>query len=266
MRNKNLEGLYLLQENVSPIEQEIKILEDVKTGSGRGGVRFEAILQEADVENSNRRIYKKQALSEGIDLVTNRIKGGTYFCEMDHPITSDTKRFMTVLLKEASHRVLGLKWEGNLLKAECQTLSTTYGKDLQGMIKDDGIPVGFSLRAIGKTRPSQLREDITEVVGNMRLVCWDAVSNPSHTNALTQRLLEDSDVKAMLMSESQQLSMLSESMGMSLEEFNADDANTVHYDQLKNMVVLSSRDINIRGFLEDHIRYEFKSSFAKLLK
>lgn len=260
-------GLYMIQEMVSPKENKLELLSESKGSDGkRGGVKFKAILQEAEVENSNRRIYKKNALEEGCNGISDRINKGIFFCEMDHPNTSDPKRFMTVLLKETSHRVLDLKWKGNLLEATCQTTSNSIGKDLRGLIEEDGIALGFSLRAVGKTKPSTARRDLTEVVGNMKLVSWDAVSNPSHTNALTQQLLESSDLMNMLKSESEQVSMLSEAMGMDLELFSEDASNRMDYDHVRNMVILSTKDMNIRGYLEEHIKHEFRASFRSLIE
>lgn len=258
-------GLYMLQETVSPPEQKIEILSEGIGATRTGGVKFKAILQEAEAENINRRVYKKEALVDGLKRVDDRIRKGIYFCEMDHPITDKPQRFMTVHLKEASHRILSYEWKGNILEAVCQTTSNSIGRDLGAFILEDGIPVGFSLRATGKTAPSKTNRNITEVVGGMNMVCYDAVANPSHSNALTQKLLESADISNMLKSSSEQISMLAESMGSDIELFTENSDHNIQYDVTRNMVILSTNSMSMRAILEEHIRHEFRASFTNLL-
>jgi len=264
------ENLVMIQETVSPPDSEIKILTEANSSANvqrSGGLKFKAILQEADVPNQNKRIYHKKALQEGIELATPKINKGIYFCEMDHPRTEDPGRFMSVLLKETSHRVLSLEWNGNILEAVCQTTSNDHGKNLRALIEEDKINVGFSLRAVGKTKANP-QLGLTEVVGNMRLVCWDSVADPSHANALTQHILESTDIKNMLVSESKKVQMLSESLGYEspLELVTEENSGKLKYDHKSNMVIMCHNGACMKTFLEDYLHDEFKRSFANLLK
>ena len=265
MSNKNEEFLVMFQEVTSPENAHLEILEESTGDKKRGGTKFKAILQEAEVGNQNKRLYKREALQEGIKLIAPRLHNGTYFGEMDHPNTTDPNRFVSVLYKNVSHRSLDLSWNGNLLESTCQTTSNSTGKDLEALIVEDRIPVGFSLRAMGKTRPDPVR-GLTEVTGNMRLVCWDAVTNPSHSNALTQHILESADVSAMLLDNSERVKLLSESYEMDLVEMNLDDTKRIKYDPADNAVIICSGNSCMKSFLESHVRNEFRAAFANIAK
>lgn len=256
---------YLLEELTSPADNQLTILEEsVDSKRNKGGVKFRAILQEADTGNQNGRSYRKSALLEGIDRIMPRIKQGGYFCEMDHPQTKDVSRFTATLLKNSGHRILDLNWDGNLLIGECQTLSNRVGKDLRSLLVEDDIKIGFSLRALGKTVVN-VKQHLTEVVSNMRMISYDSVSNPSHANALTQELLSEADLSAMLISNSERLAILSESAGLDLQELAQSDYGSINYDNSNNMVQICFDNTSVRAFLESHIHDEFNNSFQSLL-
>lgn len=266
---KQDEMLVFIQEVTNDGQQYgIEILEEntkTSTGGKKGGVRFKAVLQEVNHKNQNGRIYRKSALSEGLQNINDRIKKGIFFCEMDHPTDSSNNplRFSTVLLKNSSHRILDYRWNGDLLEATCQTTSNSVGKDLKALIAEDGIPVGFSLRGAGRTKVNKSL-GLTEVVDNMKLFSWDAVSNPSHKVALTQRLIESEDLSLMLMDSSERVKMLSESVGLDLVELKEDNGS-MKYDIKNNMVVICKDTTCLKATLEETVRMEYMNAFKNLL-
>jgi hypothetical protein len=269
------EILYFIEEQCSPVEQRIEILSESTDNNGKNkSFKFKAYLQEADVVNQNRRIYRKEALNAGVESIRERMKKGIFFCEMDHPITNDPRRFTTVLLKNASHRVLDIGWKNNLLEGICATTSNSVGKDLRALIEQDGIPVGFSVRAVGKTRkdPSM---GITEVASNMRVFSWDAVSNPSHKTALTQEILNENTVNENnapgineLLVTSEVVNCLTESvLGMEHDVLvDPNDILKVAFNPLTEMVILNNDITTIQALLEDSIVNEIKHSFKSLIE
>ena len=270
-RRKNVEQSTMnvfIKETVSPVDAEIKLIsESVNSNGKKGGVKFKAILQEAEAPNQNRRIYRQNALTEGLkNMIDFKIKRGICFNEMDHPTTNNPSRFMSVKLKNASHRILSYEWKGNLLEATCQTTSNRIGKDLRALLEEDGINVGFSLRATGKTRINE-QTGLTEVHSNLRPVCWDSVSDPSHANALTQQLIESADLSRMLLSESTRMQMLTEAYSGEDFELFTENSNLgrIKYDHESNIVMLINGDQYMSTLLEDYIRDEFRMSFNRLL-
>ena len=96
----------------------------IREAKGRPGVfEVEGIMQRALAENQNGRIYKKDLLArEAKKYVSEFVKKGNAFGELDHPETP------VVSLKNASHVVKDLWWDGNDLMGRVELLNTPAGK------------------------------------------------------------------------------------------------------------------------------------------
>jgi hypothetical protein len=94
-------------------------------------------------------------------------------------------RQTTVLLKEVSHYIRDYEFQGNLLIGECETASTTNGRNLLGLIMDKCI-VGKSMRGMAELANNG---GINVVQDPLYIITFDAVSLPSH-KAATIRLDE----------------------------------------------------------------------------
>lgn len=147
-------------------------------------VIFKTILQTSNDINSNKRLYRKETIDEGLKLLKKDIDNRSFVGELDHPLEETIERQSVVLYKESSHIITDVYWEGNSLIGIVETLTTENGKNLTNLIKNDKVKVGFSLRAFGDLIP---RGDYEEVVGPLTIITWDCVSNPSHKSA---RILE----------------------------------------------------------------------------
>jgi hypothetical protein len=93
--------------------------------------------------------------------------------ELDHPEDS------VVNLKNASHMVKSLWWEGNDLLGKIKVLSTPAGKILESLI-NDGVKLGISSRGLGSVSESNQG---TIVEDDFQLICFDIVSEPSTQGA-----------------------------------------------------------------------------------
>ena len=93
---------------------------------------------------------------------------------MDHPESP------IVSLKNASHVVKDLWWDGNELKGKIHLLNTPSGNIVKEIIKE-GHTIGISSRGTGSVQ--QTNEGTLEVQDDFELVCWDFVSNPSTQGA-----------------------------------------------------------------------------------
>ncbi len=176
---------YILVE--SPVSESSKIQVKKSTPTK---VFFTAVLQSLGVRNINRRIYPEKDMKESISYILPTLKDKTFGGELDHPVIgsgseTDWIRHTQYQLKEASHAILSIRYEGNLIIGEMETLSTPNGRTLAGLI-GDGVKVGFSVRAISDNIESTSEADI--VHSPITIISWDAVSFPSHREAYIQEI------------------------------------------------------------------------------
>jgi len=202
-KKNTLNDLFLVTESpvVASIPKRVKKL-------SKDRIRMDCILQTSDTVNNNKRRYPKGLLEGGINMIGDRLTEGALYGELDHPITDNPTRHMSVLYKEASHRILETGWDGNKLIGVVETLRTPNGMIIKNL-GEDGMPVGFSLRAVG-SNIKQVNEGgqvISEVMPPIKIVTWDSVANPSHREAKMLRIKESS------------MNALLESVRLEFEEF-----------------------------------------------
>ena len=88
--------------------------------TGKPGVyEVEGIVQRAGDKNHNGRVYELEVLSREVDkYIKNFVDVGNAYGELDHPDSP------VVNLKNASHVVKALWWNGNDLLGRLELLST----------------------------------------------------------------------------------------------------------------------------------------------
>ena len=150
---------------------------------------YRMTLQTCDEVNQNKRIYPKKVLVTAIgnakERISKKLPG-----ELDHPLLQGSEQYdgmrqTTVLLKEVSHYIRDYEFQGNLLIGECETASTTNGRNLLGLIVDKCV-VGKSMRGMAELNSSG---GVNVVQDPLYIITFDAVSLPSH-KAATIRLDE----------------------------------------------------------------------------
>jgi len=152
--------------NVTPFKP---ILRESKE---RPGVfEVEGVMQRAGAKNQNGRIYEKELLEREVEKYMEEfVRNGNAFGELDHPESA------VVSLKNASHVVKDLHWDGDDLMGKVELLNTPAGNIVKEIIKA-GHTIGISSRGTGSVQ--QTNEGYLEVQPDFELVCWDFVSNPS---------------------------------------------------------------------------------------
>ena len=136
-----------------------------------GVFEVEGVMQRANAKNQNDRIYKKKTLMREVEKYMDEfVKNGNAFGELDHPESP------IVSLKNASHVVKDLYWDGDDLMGKVELLNTPAGNIVKEIIKG-GHTIGISSRGTGSV--SQTNEGHLQVQDDFELVCWDFVSNPS---------------------------------------------------------------------------------------
>jgi len=133
------------------------------------------IMQRAGAKNQNGRIYKREILEEEVrNYVENFVKIGNAYGELDHPESA------VVSLKNASHVVKELWWDGDDLMGKVELLNTPSGNIVKEILRG-GHTIGISSRGTGSV--TQTNEGTLMVQPDFELVCWDFVSNPSTQGA-----------------------------------------------------------------------------------
>ena len=144
----------------------------IKESKSKPGVfEVEGVLQRAKAKNQNGRTYSKEILMrESKRYMSEFVKNGNAFGELDHPESP------VVSLKNASHIVKDLWWDGDDLMGRVELLNTPAGNIVKEICKA-GHTIGISSRGTGSVQ--QTNEGTLEVQDDFELVCWDFVSNPS---------------------------------------------------------------------------------------
>ena len=147
--------------------------ESEKAEVKNGAVFLSGVMQRCDEQNGNGRVYPAPVLQREVKNYLKIVKENRACGELDHPEDS------VVNLKNASHMVKSLWWEGKDLMGKIRVLSTPAGLILQALI-DDGVMLGISSRGLGSVTESKGQ---TLVEDDFQLICFDIVSEPSTQGA-----------------------------------------------------------------------------------
>lgn len=159
--------------NVSPIT-----LTEGKSTSGNPLV--EGILATVEVKNGNGRYYSKELWDRELKKYNVLVKERRACGELDHPDSQ------VINLKNVSHNISKLWWDGDNVMGAIELLPTPSGNILKALI-GAGIKVGVSSRGMGSLK--QVGE-VLEVQDDFDLLCWDFVSTPSNPGSYMSPLNE----------------------------------------------------------------------------
>lgn len=151
-----------------------------------GRVLVKGVLQRAGAPNQNERVYPKSILEREAKKYLQFIKERRALGELDHPDST------VINLKNVSHNIREIWWEGDDLCGTVEILATPSGNILKELLKA-GILLGISSRGMGSTRP--LGGNKVEVQEDFELIGWDFVSNPSTHGAFMTPLKESVNKK-----------------------------------------------------------------------
>jgi hypothetical protein len=144
----------------------------------QGFLVFPAKLQQCDAKNGNGRTYPRDVLQREIENYQKLIQDRRALGECDHPDDS------VINLKNASHMVTRIWWDGDDVIGTVKVLSTPAGQILRGLY-DSGVKFGFSSRALGSLKEGKdgNGDSVQVVQPDLQLICFDAVSEPSAPGA-----------------------------------------------------------------------------------
>jgi hypothetical protein len=153
------------------------LTEDEKLYVTTGGLMLTGIMQKANQENGNGRIYSRKILQREIDNYQKIIIDRRALGELDHPDDS------VVNLKNVSHMVTKMWWEGDNVMGKVKVLETPSGNILKSLVKS-GVKLGISSRGLGSTRKEGGKIIVEE---DFQLICFDFVQEPSTPGAFMMK-------------------------------------------------------------------------------
>jgi hypothetical protein len=153
-----------------------------KVNEDEGGrTLVKGILQRAGAENQNGRVYPMEILKREAQKYETLIKDRRALAVLDHPECG------VINLKNVSHNIKEIHWEGNDLCGTVEILPTPSGNILKELLRA-GILLGISSRGMGSVSP--MGEGKVKVGEDFELIGWDFVSNPSTHGAFMTPLQE----------------------------------------------------------------------------
>lgn len=153
--------------------------------ANNGRVLVKGVLQRADSENQNRRVYPESILKPAVNkYIETYIRENRALGELDHPDSE------VINLNNVSHKIVEIHWQGKDVVGTVEILNTPAGKILQELL-DAGIALGISSRGMGSV---QKLEGVNQVQEDFELLCWDFVSNPSTQGAFMRPLQESTSI------------------------------------------------------------------------
>ncbi len=149
------------------------LTESEKVEIQNGAMYLTGVMQRADAENGNGRVYPKRVLDRELGNYAKLVQERRALGELDHPEDS------VINLKNASHMVTKVWWSGNDVMGKVKVLDTPSGQILRSLV-DSGVKLGISSRGLGS-----VHEDAgsTVVEDDFQLICFDFVSEPSTQGA-----------------------------------------------------------------------------------
>ena len=161
---------------MSKLLVETNIFQPLKTTltenklSSRGNPLVHGILATAEIKNGNGRYYSRESWEREIEKYKISVSENRAVGELDHPDTT------VINLKNVSHNITDLWWEGDNIMGKIEILPTPSGNILKALIESN-ITVGVSSRGTGSLKAGSA---VMEVQSDFELLCFDFVSTPSN--------------------------------------------------------------------------------------
>lgn len=134
------------------------------------------IFSSANIENNNKRKYKKDILEREINKVNEKIEKGSLWGELGHPPNPEINMDRISILTKK------LEWKGDHVYGKSKVLDTPMGSIAKTLVKEGNI--GISSRGLGTVSESgYVNEDFN-------LITWDLVTDPSNNPSWVNGIYE----------------------------------------------------------------------------
>jgi hypothetical protein len=201
MTKKNLKDhkYHFIYEQTSVVpNSDLDILEEQRTADGSPKCVFRARLQEANVQNQNKRKYSPIVCESITSQLSPKATARNLLMEIDHPMfgagdpMQQKRRATVVEIKNCGSLLRNLTFKNNQIIGEIETLSGFRGPDLANLILKDKVDIGFSLRALGSVEP--MTDGTLLVKSPIMPITYDVVSTPSHQNAKVMEFIPEASM------------------------------------------------------------------------
>jgi hypothetical protein len=149
------------------------LTENEKIFVKEGGLMLSGVMQRCNKENGNGRVYGREILQREVENYKKLVEDRRALGELDHPDDS------VINLKNVSHMVTGIWWDGDGVMGKVRVLDTPSGNILKNLVHG-GVKLGISSRGLGSTRKEGGK---TIVQDDFQLICFDFVQEPSTPGA-----------------------------------------------------------------------------------
>ena len=160
------------------------LTEEEKIYVENGGLILSGVMQRANTQNGNGRVYPMQILEREIKLYKNLVKERRALGELDHPESS------IINLNNCSHLVTDIWFEGQDVLGKVKVLDTPSGQILRSLV-EGGVKLGISSRGLGTVQEGPSGVTVNE---DFQLVCFDFVSEPSTAGAFMMKENKDPNI------------------------------------------------------------------------
>jgi len=173
-----------------------------------GAVFLVGVCQRAGTKNGNGRVYPREVLRREVENYQKAVSERRSLGELDHPDDS------VINLKNASHLVTKMWWDGDNVMGKIEVLDTPSGRILKDLLKS-GVKLGISSRGMGSVKESM---GSLTVEDDFQLICFDMVSEPSTPGAYLSPKDSGATINVVNMSESQEKTVKPSSIDNLLNE------------------------------------------------
>lgn len=193
---KLLREFMLFERSKDALDEVLDEREREDLGQGKRYI-VSGVIQRADAKNGNGRSYPRRILQREVENYQKLIRDRRAMGELDHPETRSV-----VELKNVSHLVTKVWWQGPDVYGKIEILNTPSGKILRELLDAD-VTIGISSRGMGTVRESS---GVSIVDDDFQLICFDFVSDPSTTGAFMMK--ESRDLSKELFNKSYKINRL----------------------------------------------------------
>jgi hypothetical protein len=138
-----------------------------------GGMMLSGLMQMAETQNGNGRVYPQKILEREVKNYQKLVEDRRALGELDHPEES------VINLKNASHMITEIWMDDDKVMGKMKVLETPSGKILESLVRS-GVSIGISSRGLGSVKETMGK---TIVEDDFQLICFDVVSEPSTPGA-----------------------------------------------------------------------------------
>jgi len=160
------------------------LTEQEKAEVANGALYLTGVMQRAEAQNGNGRVYPREILRREVKNYTKLVRENRALGELDHPEDS------VINLKNASHMVTDIWWDGDDVMGKVKVLNTPSGEILKSLVAS-GVKLGISSRGLGSVSEST---GGTVVEDDFQLICFDFVSEPSTQGAWMMKEARDYNI------------------------------------------------------------------------